>query len=151
MMELIIVWAILIVVAIIVELSTVTLTSIWFALGAVVALLLAIFNVGPLWQVLSFIAISALLLLATRPLAKKLNEKDVIKTNSDKIISMIGVVTKEIAVGEIGEVKVNLELWRAISADSTPIKVGEQVIINSLNGNKVLVSRVTKENETKYV
>ena len=64
---------------------------------------------------------------------------------------MIGIVTKEIAVGEIGEVKVNLELWRAISADSTPIKVGEQVIINSLNGNKVLVSRVTKENETKYV
>lgn len=150
-MELIIVWAILIVVAIIVELSTVTLTSIWFALGAVVALLLAIFNVGPLWQVLSFITISALLLLATRPLAKKLNEKDVIKTNSDKIISMIGVVTKEISAGEIGEVKVNLELWRAISADSTPIKVGEQVIINSLNGNKVLVSRVTKENETKYV
>ena len=150
-MELIIVWAILIVVAIIVELSTVTLTSIWFALGAVVALLLAIFDVGPLWQVLSFIVISALLLLATRPLAKKLNEKDVIKTNSDKIISMIGIVTKEIAVGEIGEVKVNLELWRAISADSTPIKVGEQVIINSLNGNKVLVSRVTKENETKYV
>lgn len=150
-MELIIVWAILIVVAIIVELSTVTLTSIWFAIGAVVALLLAIFDVGPLWQVLSFIVISALLLLATRPLAKKLNEKDVIKTNSDKIISMIGVVTKEIAVGEIGEVKVNLELWRAISADSTPIKVGEQVIINSLNGNKVLVSRVTKENETKYV
>lgn len=151
MMELIIVWAILIVVAIIVELSTVTLTSIWFAIGAVVALLLAIFDVGPLWQVLSFIVISALLLLATRPLAKKLNEKDVIKTNSDKIISMIGIVTKEIAVGEIGEVKVNLELWRAISADSTPIKVGEQVIINSLNGNKVLVSRVTKENETKYV
>lgn len=150
-MELIIVWAILIVVAIIVELSTVTLTSIWFAIGAVVALLLAIFDVGPLWQVLSFIVISALLLLATRPLAKKLNEKDVIKTNSDKIISMIGIVTKEIAVGEIGEVKVNLELWRAISADSTPIKVGEQVIINSLNGNKVLVSRVTKENETKYV
>lgn len=150
-MELIIVWAILIVVAIIVELSTVTLTSIWFAIGAVVALLLAIFDVGPLWQVLSFIVISALLLLATRPFAKKLNEKDVIKTNSDKIISMIGIVTKEIAVGEIGEVKVNLELWRAISADSTPIKVGEQVIINSLNGNKVLVSRVTKENETKYV
>ena len=150
-MELIIVWAILIVVAIIVELSTVTLTSIWFAIGAVVALLLAIFDVGPLWQVLSFIVISALLLLATRPLAKKLNEKDVIKTNSDKIISMIGIVTKEIAVGEIGEVKVNLELWRAISADSTPIKVGEQVIINSLNVNKVLVLRVTKENETKYV
>ena len=150
-MELIIVWAILIVVAIIVELSTVTLTSIWFAIGAVVALLLAIFDVGPLWQVLSFIVISALLLLATRPLAKKLNEKDVIKTNSDKIISMIGIVTKEIAVGEIGEVKVNLELWRAISADSTPIKVGERVIINSLKGNKVLVSRVTKENETKYV
>lgn len=147
----IVLWGVLIVTAIIVEVSTVTLTSIWFAIAAAISLLFAIFEIQPIWQVLAFVIISAVLLLATRPLAKKLNEKDVIRTNSDKVISMIGIVTKEISVGEVGEVKVNLELWRAISTDSTTIKEGEQVIVHSLNGNKLLVSRVTKENNTNFI
>lgn len=147
----IVLWGFLIVTAIVVEVSTVTLTSIWFAIAAAVSLLFAIFEIQPIWQVLAFIIVSAVLLLATRPLAKKLNEKDVIRTNADKVISMIGVVTKTIPVGEIGEVKVNMEIWRAFSLDSSDIEVGEQVIVNSLNGNKVLVSRVSKENETKYL
>lgn len=147
----IVLWGILIIVAIIIEVSTVTLTSIWFAIAAAVSLLLAIFEIGPLWQVLAFVIVSSILLLATRPLAKKLNEKDVIRTNADKVVSMIGIVTKEIPVGEIGEVKVNMEVWRAVSMDSSTIAVGEQVIVNSLNGNKILVSRISKENETKYV
>lgn len=147
----IVLWGILIIVAIIIEISTVTLTSIWFAIAAAVSLLLAIFEIGPLWQVLAFVIVSSILLLATRPLAKKLNEKDVIRTNADKVVSMIGIVTKEIPVGEIGEVKVNMEVWRAVSMDSSTIAVGEQVIVNSLNGNKILVSRISKENETKYV
>lgn len=147
----IVLWGILIIVAIIIEISTVTLTSIWFAIAAAVSLLFAIFEIGPLWQVLAFVIVSSILLLATRPLAKKLNEKDVIRTNADKVVSMIGIVTKEIPVGEIGEVKVNMEVWRAVSMDSSTIAVGEQVIVNSLNGNKILVSRISKENETKYV
>lgn len=147
----IVLWGILVVTAIVVEVSTITLTSIWFAIAAAVSLLLAIFEIQPIWQVIAFIVISSVLLLATRPLAKRLNGKDVIRTNSDKIISMIGVVTKEIPVGEIGEVKVNMELWRAYSLEDSQIEIGEQVYINSLNGNKVLVSRVNKENETKFV
>lgn len=147
----IVLWGILIITAIIIEIGTVTLTSIWFAIAAAFSLLLAIFDIGPLWQVLVFIAVSTLLLLATRPLAKKLNEKDVIRTNADKVISMIGVVTKEIPADDIGEVKVNMECWRAISSDSTTIKVGEKIIVNSLNGNKLLVSRINKENDIKYL
>lgn len=151
MMPFIILWGILIITAIVVEVSTVTLTSIWFAIAAAIALLLAIFEIGPLWQVLTFIIVSSILLLATRPLAKRMNSKDVIHTNADKVIDMIGIVTKEIPIGEIGEVKVNLELWRAISYENTPILIGEKVKINSLDGNKVLVSRINKDNETKYL
>ena len=80
-----------------------------------------------------------------------MNSKDVIHTNADKVIDMIGIVTKEIPIDEVGEVKVNLELWRAISYEKTPILVGEKVKINSLDGNKVLVSRINKDNETKYL
>ena len=68
--------------------------------------------------------------------------KTLIRTNADKIITQIGVVTKEISDDEIGEVKVNNELWRAVSVDSSNINVGEKVSIVSFNGNKVVVSKI---------
>ena len=113
----IIAWSVVIVVAILIEISTITLTSVWFALGSVVALVLAIFEVDFLWQLLSFVGVSTIALIATRPIAKRMNTKDVIHTNADKIIQMVGIVTKTIPAGEVGEVRVNSEVWRAKSMD----------------------------------
>ena len=140
----IIAWSVVIIAAILIEISTIALTSVWFALGAIVALVLAIFDVDFLWQLLAFVGVSTIALLATRPIAKKMNTKDVIHTNADKIVQMIGIVTKEIPVGEIGEVRVNSELWRAKSLEGEPIKEGEKIIVNNLDGNKVIVSRIKK-------
>ena len=95
-------------------------------MGGIVALILAIFDIGFLWQLLSFVGISTVSLIATRPIAKKMNTKDVIHTNADKIIQMIGIVTVKIHAGEIGEVRVNSELWRAKSLDSEDIEIGEK-------------------------
>ena len=147
----IIAWSVVIVAAILIEISTITLTSIWFALGAVVALILAIFEVDFLWQLLAFVGISAIALLATRPIAKKMNTKDVIHTNADKIIQMVGVVTKKIPAGEIGEVRVNSEIWRAKSMDSEDIEEGEKIIVNNLDGNKVIVSRIKKSDDVEVL
>ena len=145
---LIVSWSVIILAAILIEVSTIALTSVWFALGGIVALILAIFDVNFGWQVLAFVVVSTAALLATRPIAKKMNTKDVIHTNADKIIQMVGVVTKTIPAGEIGEIKVNSELWRAKSLDAEDIEVGEKVIVNNLDGNKVIVSRANKkENE----
>ena len=143
----IVAWIVVIIAAIVIEVSTVALTSVWFALGGIVSLILAIFDVGFLWQMLSFIGISTIALIATRPIAKKMNTKDVIYTNSDKIIQMVGVVTKEIPAGEIGEIRVNSELWRAKSLETETIHIGEKVIVNNLDGNKVIVSRVNKNDD----
>ena len=142
---LIVSWSVIVLAAIIIEVSTVALTSVWFALGGLVALVLAIFDV-PFWvQVLAFLVVSTVALLATRPIAKRMNTKDVIHTNADKIINMVGVVTKTIPASEVGEIKVNSELWRAKSLDSDDIFVGEKVIVNNLDGNKVIVSRANKK------
>lgn len=140
----IIAWGIIVISAIIIEVSTVALTSIWFALGGLVALVMAIFDVPFIWQLLAFIGASIVSLVATRPIAKKMNTKDVIHTNADKIIQMIGIVTVKIPAGEIGEVRVNSELWRAKSLDSEDIEIGEKVVVNNLDGNKVIVSRIKK-------
>ena len=147
----IIAWSVVVVAAILIEISTITLTSVWFALGAVVALILAIFEIEFLWQLLAFVGISAIALLATRPLAKKMNTKDVIHTNADKIIQMVGVVTKTIPAGEIGEVRVNSEVWRAKSMDSEDIEEGEKIIVNNLDGNKVIVSRIKKNEDVEVL
>ena len=72
--------------------------------------------------------------------------KETIHTNADKVLDMIGIVTKDINVGEIGEVRVNSELWRAVSLETEDLIVGEKVIINSFTGNKVLVSKANKNN-----
>lgn len=147
----IIAWIVIIVAAIVIEVSTIALTSVWFAVGGIVALLLAIFNVDFVWQLIVFVGVSTISLLATRPIAKKMNTKDVIHTNADKLINMIGVVTKEIPVSEVGEIRVNSELWRAKSLEAEDIEVGEKVIVNNLDGNKLIVSRIKKNDEIEIL
>ena len=147
----IVAWSIVIIAAILIEVSTVALTSVWFALGGIVALVMSIFDVGFIWQVVAFTLISIVSLLATRPIAKKMNTKDVIHTNADKIIQMVGVVTLAIPAGEIGEIRVNSETWRAKSADSDSIEVGEKVVVSGLDGNKVIVSRIKKSEDVEIL
>ena len=147
----IVAWIVIIVAAIVIEVSTIALTSVWFAVGGIVSLILAIFDVDFVWQLVVFVGVSTISLLATRPIAKRMNTKDVIHTNADKLINMIGVVTKEIPVSEVGEIRVNSELWRAKSLESECIEVGEKVIVNNLDGNKVIVSRIKKNDDVEII
>lgn len=140
----IIIWGIVLATAVVVEISTDDLTSIWFAIAALVSLILAAVNIDPIIQLIVFVVASIVLLLASRPIVKKFMNKEIVRTNSDKLVNMVGVVTKSINPNEIGEVKVNAELWRAITLDSESIEVGKNVVVNSFSGNKVIVSKVKK-------
>ena len=63
-------WLIASAVFLLVEIMTLGLTSIWFAGGAVVAAIAALFGV-PFWvQMLIFIVVTCLLFALTRPVAK---------------------------------------------------------------------------------
>lgn len=65
------VWGILFVLTVVAEIASQQLISIWFAAGSLVALIAALFG-APIWlQALLFVAVSALLLLLTRPLVRK--------------------------------------------------------------------------------
>ena len=137
-----IVWAAIVIVAVVVEISTVNLTSVWFAIAGVVSLVLALFKVDLIWQVVVFLVVSILALIFTRPLIKKLTRKSNAHTNADRIFDKVAVVTKTITKDEIGEVQIDDDTWRAISSKDDNIEVGEKVIINSFDGNKVIVSKV---------
>lgn len=135
-----IVWLIIIIALAIIELMTVSLTTIWFVASGLVALILSYFETSFYIQFATFVILGTLLLLLTRkPLVKMLN-KSKQKTNLDLIIDSEGIVTEDIIKNEPGEVKVKGQRWTAI-ANST-IKKGSTVKILKIEGVKLIVEEV---------
>lgn len=141
----IIIWSVVLVGTIVVELETSDLVTIWFTIGAVAALVAAALGVWIVYQFAIFIVVSLVLLFATRPLSKRFMDKEVIRTNADRMIGMHGVVTTEIPFDGKGEVKVNSQVWTAFSTSKTPIVQGTRVVILDIVGNKLLVDVLKEE------
>lgn len=141
----IIIWSVVLVGTILVELETSDLVTIWFTIGAVAALVAAALGVWIVYQFAIFIVVSLVLLFATRPLSKRFMDKEVIRTNADRMIGMHGVVTTEIPFDGKGEVKVNSQVWTAFSTSKTPIVQGTRVVILDIVGNKLLVDVLKEE------
>ncbi len=140
------VWLCLLILFGIGEAMTVGLTSIWFAAGSLVALVCALLG-GPQWlQLALFIAISALCLLAMRPLARKYLNTRVQPTNADRILGAVAPVTEEIDnLRARGAVSVNGLTWSARSGDNSVIPAGALVRILRIEGVKVIVEEVKEE------
>ena len=96
MSEMVTLWLGVLIVSIGVEVATLGLTSIWFAGGAAVAVIVAAFH-GPVWlQILLFFAVSLLLLFFTRPIAVRYFNRDRVRTNVESMIGRQAIVTSEI-------------------------------------------------------
>lgn len=137
----IIFWLVLLIIAIVVEVLTMGLTSIWFAGGALVAILLALLN-APIWlQIVLFFAVSLLLLFFTRPVAVKYFNRDRVRTNVESMVGRQAIVTSEIDnLQGIGQVTVGSQEWSARSLDDKQrIAVGSVVIVVSVSGVKLIV------------
>lgn len=137
----VILWLILMVVFLAVEAGTVTLVSLWFAAGALAALLTALAG-GPAWlQALLFVVVSAGLLLALRPMAKKYLSPKLTPTNVDSVVGSTGLVTAAIDnVSAVGQVKLGAMEWTARSTSGQPIPVGTLVKVDRIEGVKAYVS-----------
>ena len=144
----IVVWVIVIALAIVLEEQTAQLVSIWFAAGALGGIVGAILKWEIYWQLLLFAGITFLLVIATRPLAKKLTLNTEVKTNADKLIGMKGKVTKTIMPNEKGEIKIDYQRWTAVSVDDKKINEDEFVVVKDIVGNKLIVD-VVEEIEIK--
>jgi len=141
MTENMIFWLVLLIVAIVVEVLTMGLTTIWFAGGALVAILATLLH-APIWlQVILFMAVSLLLLFFTRPVAVKYFNKDRVKTNVESMVGRQAVVTGEIDnIQGIGQVTLGRQEWSARSADDTMrIPLGSVVDVVSVSGVKLIV------------
>ena len=107
------IWLGIFVLTVILEASTQDFVSIWFAVGALVAI--AISYSAPFWvELIVFVVISAMALIFTRPLVKKLMDRTVRKTNSDDFVGKRVKVEKEITKYDGGLVKLNGIVYSAI-------------------------------------
>ena len=141
MSEMVTLWLVVLIVSIGVEVATLGLTSIWFAGGAVVAVIVAAFH-GPVWlQILLFFAVSLLLLFFTRPVAVRYFNKDRVRTNVESMIGRQAIVTSEIDnLQGIGQVTVGGQEWSArTEADGMNLQPGTVVDIVAVNGVKLIV------------
>ena len=143
----ILIWAGLTVLFVLVELATYGLASIWFALGALAALIAAALG-APLWlQVVLFAVVSVASLVLTRPLARKFVNSRSQPTNADRVIGAQARVTEEINdFNGTGAVSVDGKLWSARSADGAVVPVGAHVTVREIRGVRLIVSPEPEQN-----
>ena len=144
-MELVaIVWLGLLVLFLIVEaVCAIHLVSLWFAAGALAALLVWMLH-GPLWlQIAVFLAVSCALLLSLWPLTKKYLNPKLTATNIDSVVGSTGLVTADIDnITAAGQVKLGAMEWTARSTSGAPIPSGTKIRVDRIEGVKVFVSPV---------
>lgn len=141
MSEMMIFWLVVLVLSIGVEVATLGLVSIWFAGGALVAIIAAALNAPVMVQILLFFVMAVVLLFFTRPIAVKYFNKDRVKTNVESLVGRQAIVISEVdnLLG-IGQVAVGGQEWSARSVDpAVKLPAGCVVIIRAISGVKLMV------------
>ncbi len=134
------IWTIILIGMILIELVTQGLTTIWFAGGALIALVLALAGT-PVWvQVAAFLAVSILLLVFTRPLAQKYFNTNRSRTNVESLVGKEAIVLEEIDnIRESGKIKLNGLEWTARSFGGENIPKDSIVTVHHIEGVKAIV------------
>lgn len=136
------VWLAVMVLAAVIEAAVPSLVSVWFVAGGLAALVASLLG-GPVWlQVVLFLAVSALALALTRPLARRLLHRRQERTNADRVVGAVGVVTQDVDnVLATGRVSVLGNSWSARSAQPQgKIPAGARVRVQAIEGVKLLVT-----------
>lgn len=139
-------WIIVAAICGVVEAVSLGITSIWFVIGAIVALVLASFEVPFIVQIVVFLVVSIVLLIYTRPIATKYLKLGKEKTNVDAIAGQNGIVIEKIdnMLGK-GQVKIGGQIWSAKSENGEDIPRDTEVMVLDVRGVRVVVKRVEEE------
>ncbi|MGI6181077.1 MAG: NfeD family protein [Agathobaculum sp.] len=136
------VWVAVIILGVVIEAFTLDLSAIWFAVGAVAALVAASIGLGLPAQLIIFVLFSAALLVLVRPFCRRFLRTKNEPTNADRIIGEPAIVVEEINnMQATGEVKILGQLWSARSADETVIPAGTAVRVVAIRGVKAIVEK----------
>lgn len=141
-------WLVLLVMFVLAEASTVAVVSLWFAAGALVAILASLLG-APLWlQTVLFFAVSILLLLLLRPVLQNFFIPKLARTNVDAVIGTRGIVTEQIDnLAATGRIKLGGMEWAARSSTGKTIEAGMEAKVDKIEGVKVFVTPVPVNND----
>lgn len=139
-----IIWLVLFVAFAFVELNTVQMVSIWFALGCIGAGVVSVITESQnfTYELIAFAVTTALALIITRPFVKKVTHTEPTPTNADALPGQTAIVTEEINnVKATGAVTVKGAVWTARTetdtADTIPINSVVEII--KIDGVKLIV------------
>lgn len=137
------VWLGLVILFLIAEGATVSLVSLWFAAGAVVAMFAALLGAGAWLQTGLFLVVSGALLLMLRPIVRRYLVPKITPTNVDSLVGATGLVTETIDnVTASGQVKLGAMEWTARSTTGENIPQGALIRVDRIEGVKVYVTPV---------
>ena len=143
------IWLVAFIVFIFIEVATVGVTSVWFALGSLAALLFSILDAGLWLQIAVFLVVTAVTLIFTRPAAQKFLNSRRKATNADRVLSMVGIVKEDINnVLSTGLISVGGKDWTARSLTGEPIPQGVFVRPISIEGVKLIVVKAETAEST---
>ncbi|MBQ6589187.1 MAG: NfeD family protein [Butyrivibrio sp.] len=136
-------WLLLTVVLAVIELSTMGLITIWFAIGAAVTIIVSLLG-GNIWvQLFTFVIVSTVILLTVRPIAAAHFNNHIKKTNIDALVGRKLIVKVEIDnIKGTGKVDMDGSTWLAASSiDEVVIEAGAEVRVVRVQGAKLIVER----------
>ena len=141
--SMIVFWLAVALVMLVIEALTVGLATIWFAAGALVALLAALLDFSIAVQIVLFLAVSICLLVFTRKIFVEKLKAGSEKTNVDALVGEKGVVISPIHPYEVGQVKVGGQVWSAVGKNPDETFAVDQLVkINAIEGVKLVVTPV---------
>ena len=137
------VWLGVLIASILLEVMTAGLFSIWFVPPALIAMILAFFNVPLYLQLTVFFGLSILLIVFSRTIWRKyITARPIEPTNADALIGQIGIVIEAIDnVAAVGAVKVNGQVWSARTSNNEAVEVGSHVKILAIEGVKLICEK----------
>lgn len=141
------IWLLATIVFIVIEAVTYQLVSVWFAGGCVASMIALLINpdLSMTVQLAICVVVSAILLIATRPIVKKTVNQKAEPTNVDALIGKIAVVTEDIDnIISGGAAQLDGKEWTARSSDGSVIKKGSRVTVERIDGIKLIVKNGTE-------
>ena len=138
-----IIWLIVAILCLVVEGLTAGLATIWFAGGAFLALVFALFDTGLGLQVAVFLISSVVLLVSTRKIFVEKLKTGVEKTNVDALLGAEGIVTMKVAPFAPGQAKVKGQIWTVVGTEpDVAIEEGALVKVMAIEGVKLVVTQI---------
>ena len=140
--KMVLLWLGIVVVFVVIEAMTVQMLCIWFAASALVSLVLALLKVPEWAQIAAFFVCTALLLIFTRPIVRRLMKKPETRTNADRILGEPAIVIQEINNENAeGQVRVMNQIWTARSLTGEVLPIGIKAVVRSIEGVKAIVEK----------